>query len=1249
MSEYNWEQIPIPDTKDDRELSAKEKELIRSMREKPLTPEEVELLKKEKGVTGSFTKDQIDSIVKERLENESLSSGEKEKIKQERDKDKPRRLTPAEIEYILGGITKMAGLDVAAKKMAISEIKKFYREVFAHAEVCPSALKEVRDTIQMYHERALIQPMEPIGIDTSGGICQVISQIALSSHQVTGISGAISGGIDALQEILSGSVVRKIRNCFVHLRDKLTFDEIMDKRVSMVGINMENLVIRDPPDLGPVARLLKGGPPKSLRFGTDLSGEDGHERYFWHDYSPLIPNEASQSALCLRLHLNTDLMLVHRITMQDIAETISDNAAIGITDSNGKKKKYDGIMVAVISPNADGIADIFPNEELLDNIDYSGLSKQEKGHNFLQSIATVGLAEMHVKGIRGIKRIFPVAIPVWSAIFSEVKVDDPDLVRTLLKKPEGKKVHGIVRGDTTHSDEKKSIPLTSLSSLPSLPSQYVSISLPTATAPTPYTTVVSSTPFAPVVVRAPSLQTTSTVAIQSPFSTPLTTSLPTPLITIQSAGTSARIPFSTSSTPLATSTVAIQSPFSTSSTPLTTSLPTPFSTSTTSSTPLITTSAPPSPLPAGWKNDFWKLNLNRNTMKFNGVTLADIKALLSATRIKLLPSPPRTPSSTIYVRMPSQWNMGTIKQREQAKKRIKENQSVEEKARRYRHRIGLPPKKVKETIGSKPLYDAPGMYIMSLVREDKQNESELIQKARADATSRGVPYIPPVYQYSKAVLASEFYFIMTEGSNLEAILALPWVDETRTTSNDLHQTASTLGVEAAQTAFTTELAGLIKSTGKYIDPRSIETCADFMFCRGRIYGMNYTGFRNQEIGVFSLSTFERPYYVLTSGASHGMWEPTNTISAAIATNEAPLIGTGGITEYSSIQKQTEYLAALGRDRDQLAARGEKVDVINQDFSSAFQALATSMSASGDPIDISKHTDSLEGMGRFMTNPEKFNPNQGIIQDAPEDSTPKMNFDRDLRPPKIVSGRFVSPTRDAIESSRMEIPLPDFLTSIGIDVSTIVVEDPVEAKGVDPSKVGGIIRSTEIKIELLAPGILSMGEIRSQLPTPLPYFGTGFGSILERALEAVNVNDIQDNPVLVGDYGNMRSVSKELGLPPLTSITLRGEEIIPLGGEEDTHRPRVPLVDYSTFVTTILGKVGTGSGSVALPVVATALVQPASLGIPRSVGYPPPGGRGGWGQGRGRGGGRSQGEFIPRTPTSRGQIWGGTIPGSSMRR
>lgn len=1183
MSEYNWEQLPIPDTKDDISLSPSERELIRRGREKPLTSEEEELLKKERGVIGSFTKDQISSIIKERVESRDLSPGEKEQIRQEREKDKPRRLTPREIEYVLGGITKMAGLDVQAKKMAIDEIKKFYREIFAYAEVCPSALKEVRDTIQMYHERALIQPMEPIGIDTSGGICQVISQIALSAHQVTGVSGAISGGIDALQEILSGSVVRKIRNCFVHLKDKLTFDEIMDKRVGMVGINMENLVIRDPPDLGPVARLLKGGPPRSMRFGTDLSRETGLDRYFWHDYSPLIPNESFQSALCLRLHLNTDLMFVHRITMQDIAETISDNSMIRITDSNGKKKKYDGIMVALVSPDADGIVDVFPNEDLLDNIDHSGLSKQEKAHNFLQSLATVGLAEMHVKGIRGIKRIFPVAIPVWSAIFSEVRVDDGDLVRTLLRKPEAKKIA------TPKEDEKKRAPPTQ----PSLLSQYTLTSGPVATAPTPYTTTVSTTPFAPVIVGTPSFRTAPPVVqVQSPFQRTIPTSTPQSF-----------------SSPIPTP-----------------SIPSLVPTTSTSSTPQTTT-APPPPLPTGWKNDFWKLNLNTNAMKFNGITLADVKTLLSATRITLLPSPPRTPSSTIYVRMPAQWNMGTAKQREEAKKLREKTVLVEEKARRYRERMGFP-LKPRSTGAIKSLYDAPGMYIMSLVREDKQNESELIQKARADASSRGVPYIPPVYQYSKAVLASEFYFIMTEGSNLEAILALPWVDETRTTSNDLHQTASTLGVEAAQTAFTTELAGLIKSTGKYIDPRSIDTCAEFMFCRGRIYGMNYTGFRNQEIGVFSLSTFERPYYVLTSGASHGMWEPTNTISAAIATNEAPLIGTGGVVDYASIQKQTEYLAALERDRDQLVARGEKIDAITQDVTSAFRALATSMSASGDPIDISRHTDSLEGMARFMTNPEKFKPDQGIIVDAPEDSTPKMNFDRELRPPKIVSGKFVSPTRDAVEGSRIEIPLPDFLASIGIDVATIVVEEPAEAKGVDPSKVGGIIRSMEIKVERLAPGILSMSEIRSHMPTPLPYFGTGFGRVLENALEAINVSDIQDNPVLVGDYGSMRSISKELGLPPLTSITLRVEDATPLGRN-------VPLVDYTKFVSTVLGRVGTGSGSVVLPVVATALVRPASLGVPRSISYSTSTFRG-----RGRG--------VRRAPSGRGQIRGGDIPGSDMR-
>jgi len=60
---------------------------------------------------------------------------------------------------------------------------------------------------------------------------------------------------------------------------------------------------------------------------------------------------------------------------------------------------------------------------------------------------------------------------------------------------------------------------------------------------------------------------------------------------------------------------------------------------------------------------------------------------------------------------------------------------------------------------------------------------------------------------------TEEFVIQTFGSNLKDVFALPEVDETRTSTNDLHEIADVLGIEAARASIVNEITKVLEEQG----------------------------------------------------------------------------------------------------------------------------------------------------------------------------------------------------------------------------------------------------------------------------------------------------------------------------------------------------------------------------------------------------------------------------------------------------
>lgn len=213
---------------------------------------------------------------------------------------------------------------------------------------------------------------------------------------------------------------------------------------------------------------------------------------------------------------------------------------------------------------------------------------------------------------------------------------------------------------------------------------------------------------------------------------------------------------------------------------------------------------------------------------------------------------------------------------------------------KFYERITNPSVKVKELKPSEYVQDK--VTEAKRIRRDeiKRLTHEVIKQAEdlPEEQRKAMIRRPVNVPRSPIMIASEFVIADTEGSNLKELLALPNVDKTRTTCNNMYTITATLGIEAARTFLIRALNNTISNTGSYVHPANIMFIAEFITSRGEPYGATYTGISRQPGGHLSLATLERAGKVFTQNALHGRKEDIRNVSASVAVGARMAIGDG---------------------------------------------------------------------------------------------------------------------------------------------------------------------------------------------------------------------------------------------------------------------------------------------------------------------------------------------------------------------
>jgi len=140
----------------------------------------------------------------------------------------------------------------------------------------------------------------------------------------------------------------------------------------------------------------------------------------------------------------------------------------------------------------------------------------------------------------------------------------------------------------------------------------------------------------------------------------------------------------------------------------------------------------------------------------------------------------------------------------------------------------------------------------------------------------------------------EEYYIVAEGSNLAEVLRVRGVDYRRTITNNIHEIADVLGIEAARNAIMNEIMKVLEDSGLDVDVRHVMLVADMMTFTGRVRQIGRLGVAGQKPSVLAKAAFEVTVKHLYDAAASGELERLLGVTERTIVGQPPMVGTATV-------------------------------------------------------------------------------------------------------------------------------------------------------------------------------------------------------------------------------------------------------------------------------------------------------------------------------------------------------------------
>jgi DNA-directed RNA polymerase subunit A' len=178
---------------------------------------------------------------------------------------------------------------------------------------------------------------------------------------------------------------------------------------------------------------------------------------------------------------------------------------------------------------------------------------------------------------------------------------------------------------------------------------------------------------------------------------------------------------------------------------------------------------------------------------------------------------------------------------------------------------------------------------VALSEEKNKNPDKLIAQI-IKTPIRGVPEIKRVL----TTYENGEWVIRTDGSNLEGVLSVEGVNPKRTTTNDIHEIAKILGIEAARNALIKEAHAVLEEQGLDVDIRHVMLVSDIMTNTGGIQQIGRHGISGKKSSVLARAAFELTIQHLVNAAIKGETDPLKGVIENIIVGQSMPLGTGSV-------------------------------------------------------------------------------------------------------------------------------------------------------------------------------------------------------------------------------------------------------------------------------------------------------------------------------------------------------------------
>jgi DNA-directed RNA polymerase subunit A' len=136
------------------------------------------------------------------------------------------------------------------------------------------------------------------------------------------------------------------------------------------------------------------------------------------------------------------------------------------------------------------------------------------------------------------------------------------------------------------------------------------------------------------------------------------------------------------------------------------------------------------------------------------------------------------------------------------------------------------------------------------------------------------------------------YVLLTAGSNLKEVMVVKGVNKDKTITNNFHEIADVLGIEASRQAIINEVKKVINQQGLDINERHIKLIADAMTYKGNIKGVTRMGIISEKTSILARASFETPVKQFVNASIKGSRDELASVIENIILNQPVPVGTG---------------------------------------------------------------------------------------------------------------------------------------------------------------------------------------------------------------------------------------------------------------------------------------------------------------------------------------------------------------------